>query len=189
MAYYKKAIDNFPSSAPAHFAYAQALLTVASAAKEMEEVRLHMERAIEENDAEEEPMLDSMARSMLALLLIQQRKAQEAEGILKEELGIGVMISPSTLCYPLKGKRLPKAEMANVQLRDEVLTPRALGALKEGFKRESIFWKEHEYFDPRTGYFSYLYRLTDEPSTVIEEIIHTVWGFVMESFPEVTSWK
>lgn len=149
-----------------------------------------MERAIKEKDAEvEEPMLGSTAKSMLALLLIQEGKLQEAEGILKNELGMGVMISPTVLCYPLKGEGLLTAEMANVQLRDEVLTTRAVTALKEGFKSESIFWKEHDYFDPRTGYFSYLYRLGDNPSTVIEEIIHTVWGIVKESFPEVMSFR
>jgi hypothetical protein len=57
--------------------------------------------------------------------------------------------------------------------------------LQTFFQPSSIFWSEHRYHDPTTGYFSYLQPLDQPPRNSIEQIILHIYRSSLAQFPQL----
>jgi hypothetical protein len=151
-----------------------------------------------------------LARQSLSLLYCQSGKANESRKHL-EALGFRWRLSLDILNYQNnksnnkfeekdnKKKKIKKDNSSNnsnnnnniVAAIDNVLPNDMLLHLRDVFKSDSSFWKEHDYdvlsnCSRKSGYFSYLYPLKiRQANNSIEQIIDKIFPIICKQFPHV----
>jgi len=130
---------------------------------------------------------------LLALLYLQSGRSKEAAKILVA-MGYHYRLGESVFRYPLKdadGKTTDDDNIDTVASAvDGALCSQLLEAMREAFRPQATFWKEHQY-DPfincskSVGYFSYLYHFKDRGHSCLpEQCVDAVFRYVEEKFPE-----
>lgn len=77
-------------------------------------------------------------------------------------------------------------EIIQVYFRDDALPGTVWDQLLIAFGVESPFWREHNYEDPSTGYFSYLEPLgSNEKTTAITQAIRIIQRTAASRFPQI----
>lgn len=165
-------------------------------------LRVGLERAMEEalragTDAE---LLGSAkgvrdVGSQLALLLCQQAREDEA-GDLLEFLGYTHRLGPDVLSYALAPSDFEKPPDGIVYARDGALSDDVLSWLRDdafpfsdGVQTiENGFWDEHDYWNPKTGFFSYVQERrasSKDAESKMDVLVHLVRDIAAEYFPAV----
>ena len=57
------------------------------------------------------------------------------------------------------------------------------------FASQGPFWREHNYHNPATGYFSYLHSLKGEADSALDQIIRRIHATVVLTRPEAKQAK
>lgn len=70
-----------------------------------------------------------------------------------------------------------------VGVHEDVLPPDMLAALSNAFCEQSGFWDAHSYDDPQMVYFSYLFRLSEPPVSLVEQVVAQLRAALQKQFP------
>jgi len=100
----------------------------------------------------------------LALLYCQDGREAEAAQTLTF-LGYEYRLGQRVLRYDLEhaaatSERIPRGVM---HAYDGCLSPAMLASLRRAFAKNAAFWREHDYANPKTGFFSYVHELDGAP--------------------------
>jgi hypothetical protein len=133
------------------------------------------------------------ALSHLALLLCQQGRDDEARDCLTL-LGFQYRLSRCLLHYnlPNENREVVAPDSSGVVVLDNALPPHLLTAAYSAFSPSSPFWMEHKYFDPCTGYFSYVMPLKQPGikngrTCLMDKIVETSRDLAAKKFPQVAT--
>lgn len=151
------------------------------------------EKPDEKLPAVESMAIRKVAGEKLALLLLQSRRAKEADEIL-HDLGYPCRLSSKILDYPLPERNKvsvtspERDRLVPCQVFDEYLSRHQLESLMSVFgDSDASYWKTHSYCaEPPSPYYSYIIPLDDSTKsnygligTVIDSLYHfvkTKWG-------------
>lgn len=139
----------------------------------------------------------------MGLLLCQQGREEEATAYL-HDLKYKYRLSSDVLNYDLMGgapdcrkstsytlqpeteckERSGDSGAQYFQVYDEVLPAALLQHMQSAFAPSSPFWREHHYGTSKTGYFSYLYDVSTDPRSSIEQMIQYLLATVRATRPD-----
>ncbi|OQR96566.1 hypothetical protein THRCLA_07246 [Thraustotheca clavata] len=158
------------------------------------------ERIRDDNTRNEETEEEYIAAQKHALHLIQAGQFQEANKFLARR-GFTHRLANCILRYTYEQDILPafadefsfveKDYRPYVRGADNALPPTMLNFMKHAFaSSDSPFWEAHQYsVDPPSPYFSYVYDLSQAPSSGLEDVIHYIKKLATKRFPNVKNAK
>ncbi|KAA6422753.1 MAG: hypothetical protein FRX49_07288 [Trebouxia sp. A1-2] len=121
---------------------------------------------------------------LLALALCQHGKEDLADTVLTR-LNCTYRLAPAVLM--LNAQVMPETASANSPdaflpcvIRDSV-SEALFKQLRSGLSATASFWTDHQYFEPETPFFSYLYQLDSVPETVIDAAIQELHSMLLGS--------
>lgn len=132
------------------------------------------------------------AMEALCLLLCQEGRADEASPLLLKH-NFTWRLSNQALCYNLQPSHVLSSLESDhfLQAVDDAFPKDVVTRLRQVFRPDSPFWREHSYDSvanaSRTvGYFSYLYPMRQRQALVyVEQVIDAIYPIVARMFPEV----
>lgn len=189
----------FPKSSEALFYLAESKRTIAKDNRDMEDYESLLRKAIalpslttdqisEIEVGHMKEFIEKCAKKLL-LYLLQSSRTAEADEILHRadfhwRISEKVMNYSDHWCAP-KSKSLSQF----ITVVDDFLLPDQYSHLCDLFRKDSVFWKEHDYdpsgnFSKKVGYFSYLYPFRKRSATCsIEQIIDAVYKVMLQRYP------
>jgi tetratricopeptide (TPR) repeat protein len=189
---YQAAILAFPPSISARFKLVQWIHVVAKTHDKLQLIIRILRNAIECGDAligmntavEAEYHYLSKCKEKLAMIYLQSGQYRLAATILNE-MGFTHRLSSCILNYPTANFALDKKASKFISAFDNILSQNTLEDMLNIFNPNATFWRDHLYneFD-NNGYFSYVYKLNDEPRNYIELLIQQIYEFVRMKYPE-----
>jgi hypothetical protein len=110
------------------------------------------------------------ALKFLTLHLCQEGRDKEAAAAMTiTELTF--RLAKGVLHYSIPPTETPLPKGCGAMVLDSALPQHLFRALQEAFSPSAPFWREHNYLDPRTGYFSYIQPLSKAPAAPSSRLI------------------
>lgn len=148
------------------------------------QLRAACECALAATRADERDVLP-VARSHLALLLAQAGERDKAAHSMMRLLGCCYRLSREVLCYELPPPLVATAPVDVAAGLDAPLPDGMVEHLGACFAADGAFWKEHRYWAPSTGYFSYAHPLEASAGSAFDQVLSAIRSAAVSLRPEV----